>query len=254
MVCKATYIKNKKIETSKSNHIKDFEDIGKAPWDLIFSIYEAGWDSLVADNHRNSFRQKFSYKFTPCISPEKHGKKQETLATKSLSIERLPPPIPAKSPKKIKEILKYFKSKPPLTTPNHTKSYAQLARNISNTEEVLKIKAAFPSVKVTNIDNIQKIIKGDKNPKTKLQINMTTKGPSCKQVIVLMSEINQKNLIKESGTYIANLNRALKSIKSDISVDFICPDVSSIIVVTNKVTNPSDLQTIEHYIKSTCQN
>jgi len=47
--------------------------------------------------------------------------------------------------------------------------------------------------------------------------------------------------MKESGTHIANLNRALKSIKSDISVDFICSDASSIIVVTNKVANPLDL-------------
>ena len=70
---------------------------------------------------------------------------------------------------------------------------------------------------------------------------MTTKELSCKQVIVFISKINQKNLMKESGTHIANLNRALKSIKSDISVDFICPDASSIIVVTNKVANPLDL-------------
>jgi len=38
----ATYIKNKKIETSKSNNIKDFEDIGKVAWNLISSIYKAG--------------------------------------------------------------------------------------------------------------------------------------------------------------------------------------------------------------------
>ena len=41
MVHMATYIKNKKIETSKSNNIKDFEDIGRAAWKLISSIYEA---------------------------------------------------------------------------------------------------------------------------------------------------------------------------------------------------------------------
>ena len=30
MFCMAKYIQNKKINTSKSNNIKDFEDIGKA--------------------------------------------------------------------------------------------------------------------------------------------------------------------------------------------------------------------------------
>ena len=114
---------------------------------------------------------------------------------------------------------------------------------------MLKIKVAFPFFKTTNIDNIQKIIKSDNNPITKPQINMTTKGLLHKQVIVPMSEINQKNLMKESEAYVTNLNRALKSIKLDISVNFIHSDASSIIMVTNKVANPSDLQTIKNYIK-----
>ena len=113
----------------------------------------------------------------------------------------------------------------------------------------MKIKVVFPSLKATNIDNIQKIIKDDNNPITKLRINMTTKEPSHKQVIVSISKINQMNLIKESRAYVANLNRALKSIKLDILVNFICSDASSIIVVSNKVANLSDLQTIEYYIK-----
>lgn len=41
IVCMATYIKNKKIETFKSNNIKNFKGIGKAAWDFISSIYEA---------------------------------------------------------------------------------------------------------------------------------------------------------------------------------------------------------------------
>ena len=35
------YIQNKKINISKSNNIKDFEDIGKAAWKLILSIYDS---------------------------------------------------------------------------------------------------------------------------------------------------------------------------------------------------------------------
>ena len=35
------YIENKKIETSKSNDIKNFKDIGKAAWELISSIYNS---------------------------------------------------------------------------------------------------------------------------------------------------------------------------------------------------------------------
>jgi len=78
---------------------------------------------------------------------------------------------------------------------------------------------------------------------------MTTKRLLHKQVIVPMSKVNQKNLMKESEACVANLNKALKSIKLDISVNFIHSDASSIIMVTNKVANPSDLQTIKNYIK-----
>ena len=80
---------------------------------------------------------------------------------------------------------------------------------------------------------------------------MTTKGPLCKQVIVSMSNVNKKNFMNKSGTHVSNLNRALKNIKSDIMVDFICSNTAGIIVVTNKVATLSDLQSIEHYVKGT---
>jgi len=152
----ATYIKNKKIEMTKSNDIKDFEGIGKATWELISFIYESGWDSLVADNHKNSFRQKVSYKFTLKVISEKNGKKKENIVNKPASIDKLPSPIPAKSPKEVNKISKYFKPKKLFTQtiPILAKSYAQSARNVSNTEEVLRIKEAFLSLQATNINNI----------------------------------------------------------------------------------------------------
>ena len=52
--------------------------------------------------------------------------------------------------------------------------------------------------------------------------------------------------MNESSAHILNMNRALKSIKSDVVVDFICS-----VVVTNKVVFSSDLQTIKQYIKGT---
>lgn len=58
---------------------------------------------------------------------------------------------------------------------------------------------------------------------------MTTRRPSYKQVIVPISNINQKNFINESSAHVANLNRALKNIKSDVMLNFIYSDSSSII-------------------------
>lgn len=124
-----------------------------------------------------------------------------------------------------------------------------MAKNISNTKKVLKIKEAFSSLKTIKIDNIQQIIKRNNNPKSKPHINMITKGPSHKQVIIPISNVNKKNFMNKSGDHVSNLNRVLKNIKSDIMVDFTCSDVARIIIVTNKVAISSDLQSIEHYVK-----
>ena len=47
------------------------------------------------------------------------------------------------------------------------------------------------------------------------------------------------------------MNRALKNIKTEVIVDFIQLDPSSIVIVTNKVVLSLDLQTIENYVKNT---
>jgi len=61
-----------------------------------------------------------------------------------VSIERLPPPIPAKSPKEVKKISKFFKTnKLALNNKSERKSYTQVSQPAINTREVLKIKEAF---------------------------------------------------------------------------------------------------------------
>jgi len=57
--------------------------------------------------------------------------------------------------------------------------------------------------------------------KIKPRINMTTKGLSRRQIIVSISNDNSLKFITLSSSYIANLNRALKNIKSDIMADFV---------------------------------
>ena len=76
----------------------------------ISFIYESEWDFFIANNHKNSFRQKVLYKFTLKVILEKNSKKKENIANKSTNIKRLPSLISAKSPKKINKIFKYFKS------------------------------------------------------------------------------------------------------------------------------------------------
>ena len=66
-----------------------------------------------------------------------------------------------------------------------------------------------------------------------------------------MSNKNKSRFIESSNDYIANINRALKNIKSKVMADFIQVDKASMIIVTNKVTSQLDLQTIKKYIKNT---
>ena len=128
-------------------------------------------------------------------------------------------------------------------------SYVQVSKVGSNTESVLKIKEAFSTLKASNINNIQKIIKGNSKPKS--HINMTTKGPSRKQVIIHINNVNKENFMKKSSVHIININRALKNIKTDIMVDFIQSDHNSIIIITSKVALSLELQMIKNYVKNT---
>ncbi len=90
---------------------------------------------------------------------------------------------------------------------------------------------------------MQNIIKGRLKPKPHIQ--MTIKGPSRKQVIILINENNTTNFMKESSQHVSNINRTLKNAKSNVLVNFIQSDQSGITVVTCKVTFPSDLQLIK---------
>ena len=64
-------------------------------------------------------------------------------------------------------------------------------------------------------------VTSNSNQKGKPKQNMTTKGLSRKQIIVLMSMNNAERVITQSNMHVSNINRLLKDIKSEISADFI---------------------------------
>jgi len=66
-----------------------------------------------------------------------------------------------------------------------------------------------------------------------------------------MNNNNKIKLIEDSCNHVTNINKALKSIKLEVTVNFIHSDQSGVMIVTNKVVFPLDLQTIESYVKST---
>ena len=70
---------------------------------------------------------------------------------------------------------------------------------------------------------------------------MTIKSLFKKQVIIPMNSDNIMRFMKESSLHVSNLNKALRNIKSDVLVNFICLDLLGITIVTCKVASISDL-------------
>ena len=65
-----------------------------------------------------------------------------------------------------------------------------------------------------------------------------------------MSNNNKSKFMKDSSDYIANINKLLQSIKSDIRVDFIRLENLEVMIITNKIITSLNLQMIEKYIKN----
>jgi len=234
------YIRGKSID-SNPNNIKDLEGVGKTVWEFLSSIYDSHWDRLYVDEA--NFRNKVKSKFTPQVPKSTNNNKSKEIV-KPTFISSIPPPIPAKSQKEVNELSKYFKKN---TNSQQKKSYATSSlkqpslvapKNIAR--EMLKIKETFPNLPNKKIEEMQKVINGSKN-KVKPKTNMTTKDPSRKQVIIPMNNNIAKEFIKNSSSHIANINHALKTIKSNTIADFICVDSKEIIITTNNVSSGSDL-------------
>ena len=201
------------------------------------------------DNNSTSLRRKITSKFISRMQLTPQRANKENKGPSLASIERLPPPIPAKFLKKVNEISKFFKSnKMDNSASNKTKFYAQASKQIASTADIIKIKETFPSIGVKEIDQINNIVRGPS--KSKPCIQMTTKDPSRKQIIIPMVKDNIDKFIKNSLIYVTNLNRNLRNTMSEVLVDFIRSDLLGIIVVTNKVSLNSNLLIIEKYVKN----
>jgi len=202
----------------------------------------------LVDGTNKSFRNNIKSKFSPQIIKENNSNKGKNLVN-TLYISLLPSPIPVKTAKEINKISKYFLKNLQNTT---KKSYTQASANPTNISNIarntLKIKEAFPKLQNKKIKIVQKII--NRQDKLKPKLNMMTKGPSHKQVIISMNNNSTIGFIKDSSTYVININRILKNIKSSTMADFICINSKSIIITTNNIASLSDLQAIEQYVKS----
>ena len=112
----------------------------------------------------------------------------------------------------------------------------------------MKLKENFPNLSAKKIKDIYKTINNTGKPKP--HINITIKRLLCKQIIVFIDNESIIMFMISSGEYIANINHALKSTKSNISINFIHFDYCSFIVTSNKVAFPFDLGVVENYIRN----
>ena len=167
------------------------------------------------NDNKSTFRSKVRSKFIPQVTKLQVPNKGKEIV-KLTFVSPLPPPIPAKSQKEVNEISKYFKKN---DKPSMKKSYAKASflKQVSSSStlsimiDILKLKETFFSLPNKKINLVQKVINGS-SKKSKPKINMTTKGPSQKQVIILINNDLSKRFIKDSSTYVINLNHALKNI------------------------------------------
>ena len=82
------------------------------------------------------------------------------------------------------------------------------------------MKEVFPAL---SADEVGKMLKaknsGVDNKKPK--INMMTRGPSRREVIIPMTKVNAELIVNSAHIYISNVNNCLKIFKSNIIADFI---------------------------------
>ena len=144
------YIQDKSIIKENPNSVKDLEDVGKVVWDFLSAIYDLYWDSLYMDDSKMSFKSKVKSKFNSQVTKtlvNNKGKK----SVKPTYVFPLLPPIPAKTPKEVNKISKYFKKN---NSPQR-KSYAQASSKFQNFNIVmntLKIKEMFSKLQNQKID------------------------------------------------------------------------------------------------------
>ena len=212
---------------------------------------KSGWDKLTVHKNNNSFRQCISAQFKP--KDPKFNEGNGTDLSKSgikADVSRISPPIPPRPSKKFLEKSKFYKGKEKAdNSQSGTQSgcsYAQVSR--MNIKNIMMIKNNFPNLSTKKIEEDHKVLNETK--KNKPSLNMMTKRPSRKQIIFLMSSNNSEKFMVLSNKHVANINRALKDIKSDVMTDFIRADSRGLMITINKVASTSYLNTIENYIKN----
>jgi len=226
-------------------------------WKLFDTIYSAKWDTLIFNKEKNlTIRKCIGEHIMPYYRQNQPSTlMSNTMMTTTLSplpsAEATPPSttnmsvVPSSANKNVESTIK--KDPKPL---NMKKSYAQaLKSSLLRIEDIVRVKEVFPALSADEVGKVLKI-KNSRESNKKPKINMTTRGPSRKEVIIPMAKHTAELIINSAHIHIANVNECLKNSKSDIVADFIQSTNNGIVITTNKPANDLNLSTIEKYLKS----
>ena len=226
-------------------------------WKLIDTIYFANWDTVPFCKDKDlTIRKCIGDHIMPYYSQKQPSTKSSNMTMTNTpsplpSTEVASPPtinIPRALPPPNKNIESTTKKDPKPS--NLKKSYAQASKsNLSRIEDIVQVKEAFPALSADEVGKVLKI-KYNRGDNRKPKINMTTRGPSRKEVIIPMAKHIAELIVNSAHSHITNINKCLRNSKSDIVADFIQSTNNGIIITTSKPANDLNLTTIENYLKN----
>ena len=169
---------------------------------------------------------------------------------KKVNISRIPSSISLRPSKKVLEKYKFYKGNNKIidNQANTQSSHSYVQTSKINIKDIMKIKDNFLNLSVRKIKKVHKVLNMPKNEKSRL--NIMTKSPWRRQVLVLMSLANLQKFMIMSSKHVVNINRVLKDIKSDTMANFIWADSNGLMIITNKVTSTLNYNSIKKYIKN----
>ena len=169
----------------------------------------------MANKNNRSFRQCVASQFNmkPIKTTNQNLNHNSSTRSKQASISKVPLPIPPRLSKSILAKSKYSKK-------NFTTNTDNKSTNYFYAKDIAKIKNTFMKLFTQKVMDIHKVL-NNTNKKEKPKINITTKGSLRKQDIVPMSLNNMNRIMTKSNKHIININRSLKEIKFNISVNYI---------------------------------
>ena len=247
---------NRDIKNNREEDIPFFKGFGQVAFDFVSAVFKSNWNQLKTNTNNKIFQELIKDEFTTKVPPPIKGKKANSPPSTKLAnfMKLLLPQLSPRPSKKVLAKSKFHEKNTPSKNKKAAKfgkpSYTQVSsKNIGN---ILKIKGNFPELSNKKIEEINKFI-FDKTDKPKPRINMMARGPSCKQIIILMSMDNINKFMLASSKHVSNFNQSLKNTKSDLSVNFIHIDHQGLIVTLNRVTSPLEISIISNYFKN-CNN